>query len=293
MKLELKKYLAQGGNSFKLKTFSTTYKGDLGKETGKEELKRIKENLKSYQEVLYAADSHSVLIIFQAMDAAGKDSAIEHVMSGLNPQGCQVYNFKTPNSEEYSHDFLWRHYKALPERGRIGIHNRSHYENVLVCKVHPEYVLSEQIPGYANVNQIDKKFWSERYEQIRNFEKHLVASGTIILKFFLYVSKDVQKQRFLDRIEDPSKNWKFAVGDVKERALWNKYMSAYEEAIKETATDYAPWYIIPADKKWYTRLVISKIIEDRLQSLGLKYPVLPEEEIDQLESIKQQLLSEK
>jgi PPK2 family polyphosphate:nucleotide phosphotransferase len=293
MKLELKKYLAQGGNQFKLKAFSTTYEGDLAKEIGKEELKRIKENLKSYQETLYAADSHAVLIIFQAMDAAGKDSVIEHVMSGLNPQACQVYSFKTPSSEEYSHDFLWRHYKALPERGKIGIHNRSHYENVLVCKVHPEYVLSEQIPGYTTVKQIDKQFWKERYEQIRNFEKHLVANGTVILKFFLHVSKDEQKQRFLDRIEDPSKNWKFSVGDLKERALWDKYMLAYEEAIKETATDYAPWHVIPADKKWYTRLVISKIIEDTLKSLQLKYPVLPEEETAQLEHIKQQLMNEK
>lgn len=293
MKTNTKKYLAKGGDKFSLKDFSTTYEGHLDKAAGKEELARVKGELKEYQEALYASDSHSLLIIFQAMDAAGKDSAIEHVMSGLNPQGCQVYSFKTPNSEEYSHDFLWRHFKALPERGKIGIHNRSHYENVLVCKVHPEYILSENIPNYNQVKKIDKKFWSDRYESIRNFEKHLVANGTVILKFFLHVSKEEQKQRFLDRIEDPSKNWKFSVGDMKERALWDKYMKAYEEAIKETSTDDAPWYVIPADKKWYARLAISQVVEEALESLNLKYPVLPKEEADQLDDIKQQLTEEK
>ncbi|SFH25922.1 polyphosphate kinase 2 family protein [Pedobacter insulae] len=293
MKTDVKKYLAKGGAEFKLKDFSTSYNGHLDKTAGKEALSCVKEELKAYQEILYAADSHAILIIFQAMDAAGKDSAIEHVMSGLNPQGCQVHSFKTPNSEEYSHDFLWRHYKALPERGKIGIHNRSHYENVLVCKVHPTYILSENIPDYNNVEKIDKQFWKDRYESIRNFEKHLVANGTIILKFFLHVSKEEQKQRFLDRIEDPSKNWKFSVGDLKERALWDKYMTAYEEAIKETSTDYAPWYVIPADKKWYARLAISEVIGDALKSLNLKYPVLPKEESDQLTAIKAQLNDEK
>lgn len=293
MKTNTKKYLAKTGASFSIKDYSTTYDGHLDKKTGNEELERVKQELKGYQEALYASDSHSILIIFQAMDAAGKDSAIEHVMSGLNPQGCQVYSFKTPNSEEYSHDFLWRHYKALPERGKIGIHNRSHYENVLVCKVHPAYVLSENIPGYDDVKKIDKKFWKERYESIRNFEKHLTANGTVILKFFLHVSKDEQKHRFLDRIAEPSKNWKFSAGDLKERALWKDYMNAYEEAIKETSTSEAPWYIIPADKKWYARLAISQIIEETLESLNLKYPTLPKEEADQLETIKHQLLSEK
>jgi PPK2 family polyphosphate:nucleotide phosphotransferase len=293
MKTNTKKYLTKGGDKFSLKDYSTTYDGHLDKEAGKEELERVKGELKDYQEALYASDSHSLLIIFQAMDAAGKDSAIEHVMSGLNPQGCQVYSFKTPNSEEYSHDFLWRHAKALPERGKIGIHNRSHYENVLVCKVHPDYVLSEHIPGYDDVKKIDKKFWKERYESIRNFEKHIIANGTVVLKFFLHVSKDEQKQRFLDRIEESSKNWKFSAGDLKERSLWKEYMAAYEEAIKETSTDTAPWYVIPADKKWYARLAISQIIEETLESLNLKYPVLPKEEAEQLETIKQQLLNEK
>ncbi len=293
MKTNTKKYLVTPDTKFLLKNFNTTYDGHLDKDTGKLELEKVKEDLDAYQEVLYAAGTHSILIIFQAMDAAGKDSVIEHVMSGLNPQGCQVYSFKTPNSEEYKHDFLWRHYKALPEKGRIGIHNRSHYENVLVCKVHPEYIMSENIPGYTDVKKIDKKFWKNRYENIRNFEKQLTDNGTVVLKFFLHVSKDEQKQRFLDRIDDPAKNWKFAVGDLKERALWPDYMKAYEEAIAETSTTNAPWYVIPADKKWYTRLAVSQVIAETLASLKLKFPVLPKTEAAQLAACKQQLLNEK
>lgn len=293
MKTNTKKYQVTAGKKFKLKDFDTSYNGHLDKESGKLELEKVKEELSAHQESLYASNTYSLLVIFQAMDAAGKDSAIAHVMSGLNPQGCQVYSFKTPNSEEYEHDFLWRHYKALPERGRIGIHNRSHYENVLVCKVHPEYVLSENIPAYNDVKKIDKKFWDTRYESIRNFEKHLIANGTKIVKIFLHVGKDEQKQRFLDRIEEPSKNWKFSAGDLKERALWDKYMKAYEETIQETATEDAPWYVIPADKKWYARLAISQIVDDALADMKLKFPVLPDEELKQLESLKQQLLTEK
>ena len=293
MKTNTTKYLVKPDAKFLLKNFDTTYNGHLDKDTGKLELEKVKEDLDAYQEVLYAAGTYSILIIFQAMDAAGKDSVIEHVMSGLNPQGCQVYSFKTPNSEEYKHDFLWRHYKALPEKGRIGIHNRSHYENVLVCKVHPEYIMSENIPGYTDVKKIDKKFWKNRYESIRNFEKQLTDNGTVVLKFFLHVSKDEQKQRFLDRIDDPAKNWKFAVGDLKERALWPDYMKAYEEAIAETSTTNAPWYVIPADKKWYTRLAVSQIIAETLEGLKLKFPVLPKTEAAQLAACKQQLLNEK
>ncbi|RZJ64043.1 MAG: polyphosphate kinase 2 family protein [Flavobacterium sp.] len=293
MRTNTKKYKVDNDKKFKLKDFDTSYDGHLDKETGKEELEKVKEQLSTHQESLYASNTYSLLVIFQAMDAAGKDSAIAHVMSGLNPQGCQVYSFKTPNSEEYEHDFLWRHYKALPERGRIGIHNRSHYENVLVCKVHPNYVLNENIPGYDDVKKIDKKFWAERYESIRNFEKHMVANGTKVVKIFLNVSKDEQKQRFLDRIDEPSKNWKFSAGDLKERALWDKYMTAYEEAIQETATADAPWFVIPADKKWYARLAISQIVADTLAEMKLEFPVLPDEELAQLESLKQQLLNEK
>lgn len=292
MEKEIKQYLVAAGKKVSLGDYSTSYNGDKEKEESKEELEEIKLQLGSYQETLYAADARSVLVIFQAMDAAGKDSAIQHVMTGFNPQGCQVYSFKTPNQEEYDHDFLWRHYKALPERGRIGIHNRSHYENVLVCKVHPEYILSERIPGYNEVKKIDKDFWERRYESIRNFEKHITDNGTAIVKIFLHVSKDEQKQRFLDRIEDPSKNWKFSSADITERGLWKDYMKAYEEAIMQTSTEAAPWYIVPADKKWYARLAISHILAETLKSLDLKFPVLAKAEAEKLEEIKQQLLTE-
>lgn len=292
MKNEFKGLIVQGDKKFSLKNHKTDYTGGYNKEKAKDALVNSKIELNHLQEKLYASGKHSVLIIFQAMDAAGKDSAIEHVMSGLNPQGCQVYTFKVPTSEEYEHDFLWRHYKALPERGRIGIHNRSHYENVLVCKVHPEYILSENIPGLNDVKKINKSFWQQRYKSIRNFEEHLTANGTVILKFFLNVSRDEQKQRFLERIDDPTKNWKFSSGDIKERALWDKYMEAYQDAINETSTVESPWHIIPADKKWFARLAISEIIEDRLKNLDLKFPVLGEAEVAKLDETKSILLSE-
>ncbi|WP_316815007.1 polyphosphate kinase 2 family protein [Pedobacter nyackensis] len=292
MEKEIKQYLVAPGERVSLNDYHTSYSGDKDKLTAKQELEEIKARLVDYQETLYAADSRSVLIIFQAMDAAGKDSAIQHVMTGFNPQGCQVYSFKTPTSEEYDHDFLWRHYKALPERGRIGIHNRSHYENVLVCKVHPEYVLSEKIPGYNDVKKIDKDFWKRRYESIRNFEKHVTDNGTAIVKIFLNVSKDEQKQRFLDRINDPTKNWKFSSSDITERGLWPDYMKAYENAIEETSTEASPWYIIPADKKWYARLAISHILEETLKKMDLIFPVLAKAEADKLADMKQQLLDE-
>lgn len=292
MKKEIEKYLAVPGKKVSLKDYQTTYNGDQEKEEGKQELEEIKEKLSKLQETLYAANTHSVLVLFQAMDAAGKDSAISHVMSGLNPQGCQVYSFKTPTSEEYEHNFLWRHYKALPERGRIGIHNRSHYENVLVCKVHPEYVLSENIPGYQDVKDIDDKFWKNRYESIRNFEKHISDNGTAIIKIFLNVSKEEQKSRFLDRINDPAKNWKFSSADITERGRWKDYMEAYEAAIQETSTEQSPWYIIPADKKWHARLAISQILEEHFNRLDLKFPVLAEEETKKLAKIKEALLQD-
>jgi len=292
MKNEFKSLIVQGDKKFSLKNVKTDYTGGYTKEKAKDALLKSKIEVSQLQEKLYASGTHSLLIIFQAMDAAGKDSAIEHVMSGLNPQGCQVFSFKVPTSEEYEHDFLWRHYKALPERGRIGIHNRSHYENVLVCKVHPNYILSENIPGYADIKKINKDFWTQRYKSIKNFEEHLVANGTVILKFFLNVGKDEQKQRFLDRIEDPTKNWKFSSGDIKERALWNDYMKAYEDAINETATKDVPWHVIPADKKWFARLAISEIIEDKLKSLNIKFPVLDEIEQGKLLETKNLLLAE-
>jgi PPK2 family polyphosphate:nucleotide phosphotransferase len=287
-----KKFLAPSNGNFSLKDFDTKYDGDLEKEEGKLMLQEIKKQLSTAQEKLYAAQNQSVLLIFQAMDAAGKDSAIEHVMSGINPQGCKVYSFKAPNTTDYQHDFLWRHVQALPEKGIVGIHNRSHYENVLVCKVHPTYVLKERLPGYDDVEKIDHKFWKNRYKQIRNFEQHLVDNGTVVIKFFLHVSKEEQKQRFLDRINDPSKNWKFAVGDLAERKHWSEYQQAYEDAIGATATEDAPWYIIPADKKWFARLAIAEIIVDTLKGLALEFPTLPKEKQDELLQSKQQLMEE-
>ncbi|MET3980690.1 PPK2 family polyphosphate:nucleotide phosphotransferase [Mucilaginibacter sp. UYP25] len=277
---------------FQLKDFDTDDTAGYDKDEAEELLTELIKETAKLQNELYAANSHSLLVIFQAMDAAGKDSAIAHTMSGLNPQGCQVYSFKQPTTEDYEHNFLWRHYKALPERGRIGIHNRSHYENVLVTKVHPEFILKENIPGVADVKSIDKKFWERRYDSIRDFEKHVSTNGTVIIKFFLHLSKGEQKERFLARIEDPEKNWKFSSGDIKERQLWDDYMKAYETAIKETSTNDSPWYVLPADKKWFTRIAISKIILQTLKDLKLQYPVLPEEEIARLDETKRLLEEE-
>jgi len=223
------------------------------------------------------------------MDAGGKDSAIAHTMSGLNPQGCEVHSFKQPGAEDLGHDFLWRHYKNLPEFGRIGVHNRSHYENVLITKVHPGLLLKERLPGINKVSDIDKSFWHQRYESIRNFEKHLGVNGTITIKFFLHVSKDEQKKRFLERIDDPAKNWKFSSADIDERHYFDDYMKVYEEAISETSTTQCPWYIIPADKKWFTRIAISTIILQTLKDLKLTYPILPKEEKEKLEVAKKML----
>ncbi|MBD2596320.1 hypothetical protein BCD64_05480 [Nostoc sp. MBR 210] len=231
------------------------------------------ERLAKYQDILYAQNSYALLIIFQAMDAAGKDSTIKHVMSGINPQGCQVFSFKSPSSEELDHDYLWRSMKALPERGRIGIFNRSYYEEVLVVRVHPEILQKQQLPHLPKGNKI----WQQRFAEINNFEKYLVDNGIVILKFFLNVSKAEQKKRFLARIDSPEKNWKFSINDVRERAFWADYMAAYEEVFHHTSTTYAPWYIIPADRKWFMRMVVADIICSKLESLKLKYPTLNEE----------------
>ncbi|OYX95462.1 MAG: polyphosphate--nucleotide phosphotransferase, partial [Sphingobacteriia bacterium 35-40-5] len=267
--------------------------GDYKKEKAIRLLNELRDEMDNLQEEMYALNKNSLLIIFQAMDAAGKDSAIEHTMSGLNPQGCQVYSFKQPSAEELDHDFIWRHSKALPERGRVGIHNRSHYENVLVCKVHPEYVLNEGIAGIESVKDINAAFWRDRYESIRNFEKHISRNGTVILKFFLNVSKEEQKKRFLERIDQPLKNWKFSSGDIDERAKWDQYMSAYEEAISATTEEHAPWYVIPADKKWFTRIAISRIIVDTFKAMNMQLPELSESEKARLEECRKRLIDEK
>jgi PPK2 family polyphosphate:nucleotide phosphotransferase len=238
------------------------------------------------QDKLYASDKYAVLIIFQAMDAAGKDGAIKHVMSGLNPQGTQVFSFKQPSSEELDHDYLWRINKCLPERGRIGIFNRSHYEDVLVVRVH-NLISARRIPS----DLITDKIWKNRFGQIRSFEKYLYENGIVPVKFFLNVSKEEQKKRFLKRIDDESKNWKFSAGDLEERKYWDKYQKYYEEVISTTSTRYAPWYIIPADKKWFARMVISEIIIKTLQKLDLKYPELDKKSRDELKTYKEILLN--
>lgn len=275
---------------FSMKDFSTEYEGKLSKDDGKKMLAAEQEKLRELQERLYSDGSKSLLIVLQAMDAAGKDSLIKHVFGGVNPQGCTVTSFKTPNDKEYAHDFLWRHYLALPEKGKIGIFNRSHYESVLVCKVHPEYNLNEKV--WKDVADFDNEFWENRYESIRNFEKHLAENGTTIIKIFLNVSQKEQKKRFLDRINEEDKNWKFSSADLAERALWDDYMDVYEEAINETSKEYAPWYVIPADNKWFTRVAAIQIIIDAMGKMDLKYPELSEKQTLALEDAKRQLESE-
>ena len=281
-------YIVKG--KFSLKDFETEYSGKLTKQEGEQMLQDEKDKLRNLQEKMYSDGSKSLLIVLQAMDAAGKDSLIEHVFGGVNPQGCEVTSFKSPSSKEYSHDFLWRHYIALPEKGKIGIFNRSHYESVLVCKVHPEYNLSEKV--WKSVDDFDDKFWENRYESIRNFEKHLAQNGTTIIKIFLNVSKKEQKKRFLDRINEPEKNWKFSLGDLPERALFDQYMNAYEDAINETSKDHAPWFVIPADNKWFARVAAIQIIIDAMENMDLEYPKLSEADLKGLQEAKKQLESE-
>jgi PPK2 family polyphosphate:nucleotide phosphotransferase len=286
------KFKVSNGKGFSLKDHDPGYADGFRKGDSKRILENLIAETFDLQTELYAANKYSLLIIFQAMDAAGKDSAIAHTMSGLNPQGCQVYSFKQPSTEDYAHDFLWRHHRALPERGRIGIHNRSHYENVLVTKVHPDLLLKENLPNVSSVKDVTGKFWDKRYESIRSFESHIIENGTVIIKFFLNVSKQEQKDRFLKRIDDAKKNWKFSAADIEERKKWDDYMQAYEKAIEETATKDSPWYVIPADKKWFTRIAISTIILETLKDLKLKYPVLPKEEKARLDESKKELEKE-
>ncbi len=290
--VDLEKLMVKPGQKVNLKEFDPKYTGKYHEEEAKDKLKKNRCKLAELQETFYAANTHSMLIVLQAMDAAGKDGAIKHVMSGVNPQGCAVYSFKAPSDQELEHDFLWRHYQCLPERGQIGIFNRSHYENVLVTKVHPEFIMSENIPGIDSVDDITPEFWTDRYEQINNFEKTQHKNGTIILKFFLHVSKEEQKARFLDRIKEVDKNWKFSSGDVKERKFWDNYQNAFEEALSATSQVHAPWFVIPADNKWFTRIAISDIIINKLKSLNLTIPDLSQEEIQLLEKAKQTLIDE-
>jgi PPK2 family polyphosphate:nucleotide phosphotransferase len=293
-------FIVQPGAKVKLKSYDSRFIGSLeGTDLNlpKDELKQHADELLTqgvkrlaeFQDKLYAQNTYALLCIFQAMDAAGKDSTIKHVMSGINPQGCQVYSFKQPSSEELDHDYLWRYAKSMPERGRIGIFNRSYYEEVLVVRVHPELLEHQQLPSSLKHN---KKIWEQRFEEINSFEKYLVNNGIIILKFFLNVSKEEQKKRFLERLDRPEKNWKFSASDAQERQLWDEYMSAYEDVFKKTSTDWAPWYIIPADRKWYMRLVVSTIIYQTLAGLGLAYPEVTPEQRQQLAAARQLLENE-
>ncbi len=272
--------------------FNAEYTGSLKKENAKQLLSENIEELTKLQDKLYADNRYAVLLIFQAMDAAGKDGTIKHVMSGVNPQGCQVFNFKQPSTEELDHDYFWRTYKCLPERGRIGIFNRSYYEEVLVTKVHPEIIIRQSLPEVNSVNVIDNKFWKHRYRQINDMERHLVENGTIIIKFFLNVSKDQQRRRFLQRIDDESRNWKFSTSDLREREYWDAYMDAYSDMLTATTTEYAPWYVIPADNKWFMRYAVGQIVVERLSALDLQYPKIDDAAREQLKEAKEILMAE-
>jgi PPK2 family polyphosphate:nucleotide phosphotransferase len=279
------------GKNFRLKDVDPDDTLDFTKEADKARSKEALATgvaaLAELQDKLYAQDKWGVLLIFQAMDAAGKDGAIKHVMSGVNPQGCEVSSFKSPSSEDLDHDYLWRCMKRLPNRGHIGIFNRSYYEEVLVVRVHPEFLAKAKLPPKL----IGKNIWKDRFEDIRNFEQYLGRNGIIVRKFFLHVSRKEQKQRFLDRIDDPLKNWKFSSNDANERDYWDNYMMAYEEMIQETATKHAPWYVIPANNKWFTRVVVALAVIDALASLNLAYPEVDQSKLKELAAAKKKLLA--
>ncbi len=287
-----KPYCVTNGKKFRLKEVDPGDTEDFKSEDkpqATEALRAGVEVLAELQDQLYAQDRWSVLLIFQAMDAAGKDGTIKHVMSGINPQGCQVSSFKAPTSEDLDHDYLWRCIKQLPERGRIGIFNRSYYEETLVVRVHPEFLAGQKLPPEL----VTKNIWDERFQDIRAFERYLTRNGTIVRKFFLHVSKEEQKKRFLERLDLPEKNWKFSANDVKERAFWDDYMKAYEEMIRATATEDSPWYVVPADNKWFTRLVVAGAVIDALDSLGLHYPKVSAAQQKELAVAKKALLASK
>jgi PPK2 family polyphosphate:nucleotide phosphotransferase len=286
-----KSFRVTKGKDFRLKDIDPNDTLDFTKEEHKSRAKEVLAMgvlaLAELQDKLYAQDKWAVLLIFQAMDAAGKDGAIKHVMSGVNPQGCQVFSFKSPSAEDLDHDYLWRCMKSLPNRGHIGIFNRSYYEEVLVVRVHPQFLAKQKLPPQL----IGKNIWEERFEDIRNFEQYLARNGVVVRKFFLHVSKKEQKRRFLDRIEDPQKNWKFSSNDASERDFWDDYMKAYEEMIQETARKHAPWYVVPADNKWFTRVVVASAVIDALASLDLAYPEVDESKLKELAAAKKKLLS--
>ncbi len=283
-------YRIADGEKFRLKDFDPS---DTGKLHSKENATKLLEDgvelLSRMQEKLYAQDRWALLIVIQAMDAAGKDGAIKHVMSGINPQGCDVHSFKAPSPEELDHDYLWRAHKAVPERGTIGIFNRSYYEEVLVVRVHEHILQNQKLPE----SLVTKEIWQERFEDIRRFERYLTRNGVIVVKFFLNVSRKEQKKRFLERLDDSKKNWKFSMADVKERGYWKDYQAAYDDMIRNTATKYAPWYVIPADNKWYTRLIVASAVIETLDRLDLRFPDADEEVKRELQKVRAGLLAEK
>lgn len=289
LELRLKHIMVPPGHKISLrKDYDPEFTaGFKDKKDARKKLEKNIAELAEYQDILYAQDTYALLLIFQAMDAAGKDGAIKHVMSGVNPQGCQVYSFKSPSAEELDHDYLWRTNKVMPERGRIGIFNRSYYEEVLVVRVHPELLDHQKIPPSAREN-----IWKRRYDQINNMEKYLSENGVVILKFFLNVSKEEQKKRFLERIDRPEKNWKFSTADAKERAFWDNYQQAYEDCLNRTSTEWAPWFVVPADNKWFTRLTVSEIVVRTLKRLNLRYPEVSEERRQELLEIRKLLEDE-
>ncbi len=284
-----KQFLVTEGQEVKLAEFSTEPPDpELSKSEGKEQLAASVATLADLQAKLHAQNTYALLIVLQGIDAAGKDGTIKHVMSGVNPAGCQVTSFKVPSEEELDHDYLWRYGRGLPSRGNIGIFNRSHYEEVLVVRVHLELLVRQRIPGKQR-----EKFWLDRFEEINGFEHYLENNGIEILKFFLHLSKEEQKERFMDRLDSPDKNWKFSEGDVKERAYWGKYTEAFEDMLTHTSTKAAPWYVVPADKKWFARLTVSNIIVEKLESLKLEYPTLSGEQLQALQRAKKLLENEK
>ena len=286
-----RKFRVESGKGFRLKGVDPGDTGGLKleKDDAAQLLDRGVEVLAELQDKLYAQDKRALLLVFQAMDAAGKDGTIKHVMSGVNPQGCQVFAFKTPSAEELDHDFLWRTTKCLPERGRIGIFNRSYYEEVLVVRVHPEILGKQKLPPEL----VTKRIWKERYEDIASFERYLARNGVAVVKFFLHVSRREQKKRFLERLERPEKNWKFSLADAQERQHWDSYMEAYEDAIRATAAPWAPWYVVPADTKWFTRLVVASAVIDALEKMDLAYPEVDEAKKAELAKAREALEAEK
>jgi PPK2 family polyphosphate:nucleotide phosphotransferase len=283
-------YTIRSGARFRLGSIDTaSTKGVKGKQKGLALLEERTQEIGELQEALYAVDRWSLLLIFQAMDAAGKDGAIKHVMSGVNPAGVQVFSFKAPSSEELDHDYLWRTTKCLPERGRIGIFNRSFYEEVLVVRVHPELLAGQRLPEGAASTDI----WKRRFEDSNAHERHLARNGYVIRKFFLHISKEEQRRRFLSRLDTPEKNWKFSIGDVDERAMWGRYMAAYEDMIRHTSTEHAPWVVVPADHKWYARLIVATATADALRELTLEYPATTPKRASELAEARARLLKER